>query len=407
MFYESELRFLCSVLKKCRIQISFVDNNITPEKIFDDFFKGLFGEFDSQSMLDALLSNIKPATIYKVATPFKLNYIFFALPQLSEFTLMAIGPYTNQNLTTAKILEIGENFGVSPHNQKLLENYYMSVPLVEESSPIFLMLESFAEHIWGGGNSYTTEEVSYSQIESVLPLNKNNIENRDILLNMQMMEERYAFENELMQAVANGQMQKASLITSNFTTSMFEKRLTDPVRNLKNYSIIMNTILRKAAESGGVHPVHINDVSSDFALKIEKLNNIKDGRELMVDMFRSYCRLVRKYAVKNYSATVQKAIVYIHTDLSADLSLSTLSEAQNISAGYLSAVFKKETGKTVTQYITDARIKLAQRLIRTTHLQIQTVALHCGIMDVQYFSKVFKKYTGKTPKEYRETAKDD
>ena len=169
----------------------------------------------------------------------------------------------------------------------------------------------------------------------------------------------------------------------------------------------MNTILRKAAESGGVHPVHINDVSSDFALKIEKLNNIKDGRELMVDMFRSYCRLVRKYAVKNYSATVQKAIVYIHTDLSADLSLSTLSKAQNISAGYLSAVFKKETGKTVTQYITDARIKLAQRLIRTTHLQIQTVALHCGIMDVQYFSKVFKKYTGKTPKEYRETAKDD
>ena len=129
-------------------------------------------------------------------------------------------------------------------NQKLLENYYMSVPLVEESSPIFLMLESFAEHIWGGGNSYTTEEVSYSQNESVLPLNKNNIENRDILLNMQMMEERYAFENELMQAVANGQMQKVSLITSNITTSMFEKRLTDPVRNLKNYSIIMNTICR-------------------------------------------------------------------------------------------------------------------------------------------------------------------
>ena len=43
------------------------------------------------------------------------------------------------------------------------------------------------------------------------------------------------------------------------------------------------------------------------------------------------------------------------------------------------------------------------RLLATTKLQIQTIAQHCGILDVHYFSKVFKKSVGVTPKQYRET----
>ena len=44
-------------------------------------------------------------------------------------------------------------------------------------------------------------------------------------------------------------------------------------------------------------------------------------------------------------------------------------------------------------------------LLDTTHLQVQTVAAHCGIMDLQYFLKLFKKRVGKTPREYREEHK--
>ena len=65
---------------------------------------------------------------------------------------------------------------------------------------------------------------------------------------------------------------------------------------------------------------------------------------------------------------------------------------------------KKETEKNVSEYIKEKRIEHAMYLLSTTHLQIQTVALHCGIMDVQYFSKIFKKKTGKTPREYRSSS---
>ena len=125
----------------------------------------------------------------------------------------------------------------------------------------------------------------------------------------------------------------------------------------------------------------------------------------MDDMFYTYCRAVRKHSAKKYSMPVQRAIALINADLSENLTLSSLAKPQNLSTGYLSSLFKKETGKTITEYILDERMKLAMNLLSTTSLQIQAVALHCGIMDVQYFSKLFKKHTGKTPKEYRKSYK--
>ena len=167
----------------------------------------------------------------------------------------------------------------------------------------------------------------------------------------------------------------------------------------------MNTLLRKAAENGGVHPIYIDSISSKFAMRIELLSDTKACTEMMREMFSSYCRLVYKHSTRRYSPIVQKTILTIDSDISAELSLKNLAMMQGISSGYLATIFKKETKKTVSEYINDKRIEHAMYLLSTTHLQIQTIALHCGVMDVQYFSKIFKKKTGKNPKEYREAVR--
>ena len=223
--------------------------------------------------------------------------------------------------------------------------------------------------------------------------------------NMQAVERRYAYENELMRAVSRGQVHKTDRLLTDLAALPLEKRLPDVLRNAKNYCIIMNTLLRKAAESGGVHPVYLDRVSSDFARKIETLKTSAGAAALMQEMFRFYCRLVSKHSVRKYSLPIQKAITYIDSDLTADLSLSALAAMQNVSAGYLSALFRQETGQTLTEYVNRKRVRYAMQLLQTTDLQIQTVAQHCGIVDVHYFSKLFKKYVGKSPTEYREGVK--
>ena len=161
-------------------------------------------------------------------------------------------------------------------------------------------------------------------------------------------------------------------------------------------------MLRKAAEHGGVHPIHLDSISSEFAKRIEAIPNVDKGQELIAEMVRSYCRLVRKHTMTHYSPIVQKAVACIESELSNDLGLSSLAVVLNVNASYLSALFRKETGQTVTEYVNEKRMQAGAHLLKSTRLQVQTVAQHCGISDVNYFSKLFKKHYGMTPKQFRE-----
>ncbi len=404
MLYENELRFLCDTFKKCRLSFCFIGKNESAEKLIDDEFRTIFGSaFNMNDFFSGVLLNIEPYKMYKISNSLRFNFLFFLLPDTANETIFMIGPYLSSRITNRQILEIGEKFAVSPKKLKLLEDYYSNIPVIAETSHLFVMLDTFGEHIWGGSRAFSVVDVNTVLQPDETQINKNmgNDEAEDIFVKMRIMEKRYDYENEFIRAITQGQIHKVDMILSNFGAKAFEKRLADPLRNLKNYGIIMNTLSRKAAENGGVHPIYLDSLSSNFASKIEQMGTTNEMEALMQDMFRSYCRLVRKHSMRNYSSTVQKAIIYIESDLSANLTLSILAQAQNVSAGYLSTVFKKETGMTVTEYINSKRVKHAMHLLVTTKLQIQTIALHCGIMDVQYFSKVFKKYTGKTPREYR------
>ena len=136
--------------------------------------------------------------------------------------------------------------------------------------------------------------------------------------------------------------------------------------------------------------------------KIEEITAFSAVPNLMSKIIRKYGELVKENSIKNYSSPVQKAIISIDSDLTADLSLNHLSSIQNISPAYLSNIFHKETGDTLTDFVNKKRISYAKRLLDTTNMQIQAVAQRCGIVDIHYFSRIFKKQVGCTPKEYRE-----
>ncbi len=400
MDIQGSLHMLCETFRKCRVPVRFADPDAPSEKV-DDLFHLIFAE--GLSPLPAeLFGQLNGQTIYLLTGPFQLNYILLLLPYAAENPLLVLGPYLPHLLSAEQILEIAETFDIPPHRRKLLENYYSSIAVLPETSHLFSMLDTFGEQLWGA-NQFSVEELHTSADPRLSLPAESDEKQTDLLAQMRLMEERYATENALIYAVSKGQMHKGAAIMESIASMPFEKRLDDPLRNLKNYSIIMNTILRKAAESGGVHPFYLDDVSSSFAARIEQVPSLAAAQALMNEMFRTYCRLVRQRSMKQYSAAVQKALMMIDADLSADLSLSKLAKAQNISAGYLSAIFKKETAKTVTDYINSERMQLAAHLLKTTTLQVQTVAAHCGMLDVQYFSKVFKKYMKKTPKAYRES----
>ncbi len=401
MFYEAELRLLRDTFRKCRIQTSIADLSATA----DEQHRGIAGT-NPVALLHQSVSTVMPSTLYRLRDPFQCRYMFLRMPELPAEAVLIIGPYLSAPPTEQQIMEWSENKSISPSAQKKLVDFYQSLPLLPDASHLFVLLDSFAERIWGI-NGFSVEDIDQDLFMPLSSLNQSNAssEEEDTLWRMKSIEQRYAYENELMTAVSKGQLHKADMLLANFSTFFFEQRVADPVRNTKNYCIIMNTLLRKAAEKGGVHPMHLDSTSSAYAIKIEQTHSMDTMPSLMAEMFRAYCRLVRKHAMKDYSPPVQKALIYIDANLTGNLNLSSLADTLNVSSSYLSSLFKKETGYTLTEYINTRRIKHAKHLLESTRLQIQTIAQHCGIVDVQYFSRVFKRIAGMTPKEYRESVK--
>jgi len=404
MFYDRELRFLQDTFQKYRLQVSIMTAEQAADREFDLGLRRMLNRrAEVEQLLSRILKMVRPKMVYKFTDQFLCSYLFLSLPDQPEETIMIVGPYLSVEVTREQLLEQAELAGVNPQQFARLEHYYSQIPVYPVPVSVFAPLDVFCERIWGGEDTFGVEDINQelSSTFEPFPEEEGGTQPEDVLHEMEIMETRYAYENELMQAVSQGLVHKAELMLVNFSQWSFERRLADPVRNLKNYCIIMNTLMRKAAEQGGVHPMYLHSTSSAFARKIETITSIDAGQKLIEGIFHAYCRLVRKHSIKQYSPLVQKAVIQIDTDLSGDLSLKTLAETQKVNASYLSTLFKKETGQTLTDYVNQKRVRLATRLLSTTKLQIQTIARHCGIPDVNYFTKIFKKYIAMTPKEYR------
>lgn len=403
MPYQTELQFAQDLLSKSHIQTMIIDPTMPLSQVIDSSLFVLLasGANDTRCFTD-FFPDIDNHTIYKVTDIFACRYLFLRLPDSTA--VFVIGPYVVRNVERQAFLEAGENAGLDPSQIAMLERFCTRLPLIStEENYVMSLLTTLGERLWGSGNFTTTE---ISREDAVTLLRNVAAENVDVdarWSNTRMMEERYAYENEMMEAIAHGHLHKAEQMLSSFSSLAFESRTADPLRNLKNYCVITNTLFRKAAQNGGVHPVHLDALSSEFAKRIESFTSLDQAQPLMFEMFRSYCRLVREHSIRQYSPAVQKVVLLIDADIAADLSLSSLAREINVSAGYLSTLFRQETGDTLTAYVNRRRVDNAKRLLRTTRLQIQTIAQHCGIVDVHYFAKIFKKHVGMTPKEYRDS----
>lgn len=98
---------------------------------------------------------------------------------------------------------------------------------------------------------------------------------------------------------------------------------------------------------------------------------------------------------------VEGAIRFIRHHYQEDISISTVAHELEISEGYLSRMFKKETSYTFTNYLIYYRLRLAMELLMDCRVKVYEVADQVGYSDTAYFSAQFKKIVGLSPSEYQ------
>ncbi len=96
---------------------------------------------------------------------------------------------------------------------------------------------------------------------------------------------------------------------------------------------------------------------------------------------------------------------YVREHAEGKLLLEDVAAAFNYNRNYLCTLFKRHTGQTFVQYLTDVRMRQACRMLAQTDQGLDAIARQCGLGDAVYFNKVFRKHTGATPAAYRRRAR--
>ncbi|WP_145411037.1 helix-turn-helix domain-containing protein [Paenibacillus xylanexedens] len=150
------------------------------------------------------------------------------------------------------------------------------------------------------------------------------------------------------------------------------------------------------------------DNMNKWLKSIEEAATLADVKALLfedlTDLFRTYVSVTE---TKSYKAMVNEMKSYIEEQFAnPDLSLKHLSDRFQISGKHASYLFKTEFNMKFVDFVTELRMKETERLLRTTDLALQDIALKVGYANGITLGRVFKRVTGITPGDYRRAKRE-
>lgn len=331
---------------------------------------------------------------------FSEKYIIISVYMNKKFEgTVIIGPILSFALTEERINGIINDSKAFFYREKV-HNYYKSLRIIqsEEIRNISVLLFYLFNERLISADSVVSENAELT--------NKTN-EIMSLAVSKKLQSQTFSqdrlFEKKILYIVKEGKLEelkKINILKEEEVASILSK--SSYLRSIKNHVITLITLISRTSMEGGLHEDVAFSLHDKFIQELEELTRLDEVRRLAKEVIYTYTERVQEVKNERYSKTITRCKNYIFTNIYGEINHEGIANAVELSPKYLSVLFKKEVGLTVSEYIQQIKIEEAKKLLAYSKLPISEICSLLNYNDQSYFTKVFKKATDTTPKQFRE-----
>ncbi len=139
----------------------------------------------------------------------------------------------------------------------------------------------------------------------------------------------------------------------------------------------------------------------NFSMNVNDIGSVYKLYQYLTDVIVNSMDKIIEDKRQSDTRPIRDAKQFIQTNYKRQITLEEVSGKVGFNATYFSSLFKKETGYTFLEYLSEIRINKAKELLKDTNYSIMVICEHVGYSDIKHFTKTFVKYTSLKPNEYR------
>ncbi|EPF25079.1 hypothetical protein HMPREF1221_02434 [Treponema socranskii subsp. paredis ATCC 35535] len=209
-----------------------------------------------------------------------------------------------------------------------------------------------------------------------------------------------ALEAKLMQALRAGNRAAAEAFYCDTVRELCEYRYAAIVFNLKRLYVNLTAALDGTTSAEKEERLY--DSADRIALVIERAEDISDIDAEYYALMEKICAQSEEQHKQKQKKTAERIKRIVGEQLyDAQLSSKAIADSLGLSDTYVSKLFKASENISIANYINEARMAHAKRLLLETDLTIKEIAERIGISNGQYFYVLFRKYFGASPAQFR------
>lgn len=213
----------------------------------------------------------------------------------------------------------------------------------------------------------------------------------------------YDFSNDDVQTFFAWIMNEKKLEAELFIKRVVQNLKLHPntlVNNIKNYFFNILIGLARLAEERCIQWVEPGKKEEYFWDVISKADTVYEIEAYILEKIEIFFQSILEK--ENKKSIVFSIVKYVKSNYASEnLSIGDIANHTFLTPNYLSQVFKKETGKTINQFIMETRIEKAKELLKDRGFKLYEIAGSVGFSDANYFAKIFKNSEGINPSEFR------